>query len=168
MSLAFDARLAYVENEILQADPVRLVQLLYRGALEAIGKARVFVREKNILDRSRQITKATDIINELTLSIDRERGGEIAANLVELYDYMQRRLQDANFRQIEEPLIELEKLLGTLLEAWEQCDPGPVAAHTPARRDAAAEAPLPIAAGYAEAEELAGASYGRRRLAHIA
>jgi hypothetical protein len=42
-------------------------------------------------------------------------------------------LQDANFRQIEEPLVELEKLLGTLLEAWERCEPpAPPETATPA------------------------------------
>ncbi len=121
-----DARLAYVENEILQADPIRLVQMLYRGALLATGRARVHLREGDIPARSRQITKASEIINELTLSLDHQRGGELARNLVELYDYMQRILQDANFRQVEEPLAELEQLLGTLLEAWEQCGPSPV------------------------------------------
>ncbi len=118
-----DARLAYVENEILQADPLELVKMLYRGALQAVIKARGFLRASDIPGRSRQVTKASEIINELTLSLDHERGGEIARNLVELYDYMQRLLQDANFRQVEPPLAELEALLSTLLEAWEQCDP---------------------------------------------
>ena len=77
-----DARLAYVENEILQADPIRLVQMLYRGALLATGKARVHLREGDIPARSRQITKASEIINELTLSLDHQRGGELARNLV--------------------------------------------------------------------------------------
>ena len=108
-----------LENEILQADPIRLVQLLYRAALAALGKARIHVREGKIVERSHQISKAGDIVNELTLSINRSQGGEIAATLVELYSYMQTRLQDANFRQVEEPLAEVETLLTTLLEAWE-------------------------------------------------
>ena len=132
--MALDARLTYVENEILAADPIRLVQLLYRGAITAVGKARVHLRERDIQQRSRQITKATDIINELTLSVDRNQGGELAGNLVELYDYMQHRLQDANFRQVEPPLAEVENLLTTLLEAWDRCTPTPAAAATPPPR----------------------------------
>jgi flagellar protein FliS len=123
--LAIDARLAYVENEVLQADPVSLVRMLYHGAIAAAGKAREFVRQRDIRGRSAQITKATEIINELSLSLDRQKGGELAGNLAELYDYMQRRLQEANFRQIEEPIAEVENLLSTLLEAWEQL-PSPV------------------------------------------
>jgi flagellar secretion chaperone FliS len=121
--LAIDARLAYIENEILQADPIRLVQALYRGAIEAVEKARVHLRANDIRARSAQITKASEIISELTLSLDRERGGEIAVNLAELYDYMQRRLQEANFRQEAAPLEEIERLLSTLLEAWLQVRP---------------------------------------------
>lgn len=131
-----DARLAYVENEIMQADPLQLVQMLYRGALQAVTKARHYLREGDILARSRQVTKASEIINELTLSLDHERGGDIARNLVELYDYMQRLLQDANFRQVEPPLAELESLLGTLLEAWEQCDPSAAPASLSLQRPA--------------------------------
>ena len=117
--MAIDARLTYLENQILQTDPIRLVQLLYRAVLAALGKARIHVREGKIVERSHQISKAGDIVNELTLSINRSQGGEIAATLVELYSYMQTRLQDANFRQVEEPLAEVETLLTTLLEAWE-------------------------------------------------
>ena len=140
--MAFAARLAYVENEILEADPIRLIQLLYRGAIEAVGKARGHLRERNIQDRSRQITKAAEILNELTLSLDREQGGEIAANLAELYDYLQRLLQDANFRQVEEPLAEAERLLSTLQEAWAHCAaPVSASADTPAPAPAQPKVP---------------------------
>ena len=114
-----NARLAYLETEILQADPVELVRLLYRGALEAVAKARQHVRENNIRARSQQITKASEILNELATSVDVEKGGAIAGNLLELYDYMQRLLIEANFQQVEGPLVELESLLATVLEGWE-------------------------------------------------
>ena len=156
--MAIDARLAYVETDILQADPLRLVQMLYRGALAAIGKARVHILEGDIAGRSRQITKAGEIINELTLSIDRTQGGELAANLVELYDYMQRLLQDANFRQAAGPLTELEGLMSTLLEAWEQCDPG-AAVPAPAPPPPAAYVP------YSSLDDASHTSYAPARLA---
>ena len=152
--MAIDARLTYVENEILQADPIRLVQLLYQGAIGAVEKARVYLREHDIRARSSQIAKAAAIVNELTLSIDREKGGEVAANLVELYDYVQHRLQEANFRQIDEPLAEVERLLSTLLEAWAQCAPPPMAR-------AATTTPPPPAYASEDAP-----SYGPPRLAN--
>lgn len=160
--MAIDARLAYIENEILQADPIRLVQMLYRGAIAAAGRARQELRSGNIRERSEQITKAAEILNELTLSLDRDQGGDIARNLAEIYDYVQRLLQDANFRQAEQPLIEVENLLGTLLEAWEQCAP-PEPAAKPA--PAVTAPPVPPAAPISSlADEMP--AYAPRRLAH--
>lgn len=143
----YQAQQAYLETEILQADPLKLVQLLYRGALDSIGKARRFLQGGDIKGRSQQITKALEILTELATSLDRERGGELARTLVELYDYMQRRLQEANFQQVEAPMIEVENLLRTLLEGWEQIAPERPATHN-------AEM-----AAYAGAEE---AGYSRR------
>lgn len=119
--MSFYARQAYVETEILQADPMRLVQLLYQAALDAVGKARTHVRQGNIAQRSRQITRGMEILVELGQSLDRERGGEVASNLAMLYDYMQTRLQEANLVQMEPPLVEVEGLLSTLQEAWNHC-----------------------------------------------
>lgn len=117
---------AYLESEILQADPLRLVQLLYRGAIEAVGKARIHVQRGEIKARSAQIIKAMEILAELASSVDLERGGDLARNLVRLYDYMTAQLQTANSQQAEAPLAEVEKLLNTLLEGWEQIAPQPV------------------------------------------
>jgi len=122
----YQVQQAYLESEILQADPLRLVQLLYRGAIEAVGKARMHLQRGEIKARSAQITKAMDILAELATSVDLERGGELGQNLVLLYDYMNTQLQTANFQQVEGPLVEVEKLLHTLLEGWEQIVPQPV------------------------------------------
>jgi flagellar protein FliS len=108
----------YLENEVLSADPVKLVQMLYRAALEAVSAARAHLREGEIRERSRRINKALGIVHELLLSINREGGGEIGRSLAELYVYMTNRLIEANAAQSDTPLAEVEGLLGTLLEAW--------------------------------------------------
>ena len=108
----------YWQTEILTADPVKLVNLLYRGAIEAVGAARLHLQHGAIRERSRQITKASEIINELMRSLNHRQGGEIRRTLGGLYAYMQNRLIEANSRQIEAPLVEVERLLTTLIEAW--------------------------------------------------
>src|SRR5258707_2592895 len=108
----------YLEAEVLGSDPVKLIHMLYRGALEAVGSSRRNLAAGNIQERSRQITKAWDIVQELARSLDHAHGGELSRNLAELYAYIQQRLLDANARQIDEPLAEAEKLLTTLSEAW--------------------------------------------------
>jgi|SRR5579884_3851520 len=115
---------SYMESEILNADPLELVRLLYRGAIERIGEARQCLGRRDIAGRIAAVIKATDIINELLLAIDRERGGDIAARLVELYDYMLRRINEGNFQQADAPFAEVENLLRTLAEAWAQASQG--------------------------------------------
>lgn len=106
--------------DILGASPLELVRALYRGAIQAVRVARTSLANGQIRERSAAITKACAIIQELTVSLNREEGGDIAANLAELYVYIHRRLGDANIEQSDGPLAETEKLLSTLLEAWVQ------------------------------------------------
>ncbi|MEZ5351233.1 MAG: flagellar export chaperone FliS [Bryobacteraceae bacterium] len=116
--MSYKARHAYRENEVM-ADPIELVRMLHRGGVDALGKARQGLRDGDIAGRSRQITRASEILNELTASLDMEAGGELSQRLLDLYDYMQRQLHEANFHQVEEPLVEVEGLLMTLLQGWE-------------------------------------------------
>src|SRR5712691_7648406 len=111
----------YLEAEILNADPVKLVGILYRAA------ARRHLRNGEIRERSRKITKASEILNQLMLSLDHASGGDLSRNLVELYAYMQTRLIEANTRQIDAPLAEVEQLLVVLSDAWRAAASSPVA-----------------------------------------
>ena len=110
---------AYLEGRILSADPLELVGMLYQGCSVAVREARRRLEEGDIAARSRAVTRALEILAELTQSLDRPRGGEIAERLAALYDYMQGRLIDANCRQEDAPLAEVLALLATLGEAWE-------------------------------------------------
>ena len=109
---------AYRENEVLMADPLHLVRLLYEGALDAIAEARRWLHAEDPVSRSNAITRAQNILLELQSALDIERGGEIAKNLDELYGYLQSKLLEANVQQNDEPLAESSKLLGNLLEGW--------------------------------------------------
>ena len=109
---------AYRDNEVLMADPLHLVRLLYEGALDAIAEARQWLRAEDPFSRSNAITRAQGILVELQASLDFERGGEIAKNLGELYAYVKSKLFEANLQQRDEPLAESSKLLGNLLEGW--------------------------------------------------
>lgn len=131
----------YLEAEVLNADPLKLVQMLYRGAIDAVAAARRHVVEKNIRERSRSITRAMEIINQLMFSLDHAVGGDLSHKLGGLYAYMQSRLLEANSQQTESPLAEVEKLLSTLLEGW--C--GAAIATAPAASESASE---PISCTY--------------------
>jgi flagellar protein FliS len=98
---------------------MELVRLLYQGCTAAVKDARRYLAAGDIAERSRAITKAWEILTELTGSLDHTRAGELSGRLAQLYDYMQRRLLDANMQQADAPLVEVLGLLSTLSEAWD-------------------------------------------------
>jgi len=106
--------------DILGASPLGLVRALYQGAIQAVRTARTALANGQIRERSAAISKACDIVQELTVSLDQQAGGDVAASLAELYVYIYKRLCDANIEQSDAPLAEVEKLLSTLQEAWSQ------------------------------------------------
>jgi flagellar protein FliS len=108
----------YLETRVMAATPVELVRMLYGALIQAVGDARRHLAAGDIAARSRQISRAVEIVLELSGSLDRDKGGELARNLVELYDYIQRRLLEANVRQEDAPLAEALGLLHTMSEAW--------------------------------------------------
>jgi flagellar secretion chaperone FliS len=125
---------AYLENRVLSAEPLELVHMLYQGAIVAVQDARHHLANGKIMERSRAINKACAILTELTVALNREAGGELAKRLASLYDYMRRKLLEANFRRNDEPLGEVLSLLATLAEAWAEISKRretPVAASTP-------------------------------------
>jgi flagellar protein FliS len=111
----------YIDEEILTADPIRLIQMLYRGALDSITSARRYLKLGDIRARSRAISKALTIVTELSLSLNHSVGGDLSKNLAELYAHTQMLLIQANVKQSDAPLAEAERLLSTLQEAWQGC-----------------------------------------------
>jgi flagellar protein FliS len=130
--MAYSNYTKYLETEVFSADPLKLVCMLYRGAIEATGAARRHLKAREIRERSRQIMRALAILRELSRSLDPQYE-EISRPLSELYAYMQTRLLEANAKQIDSPLAEVEQLLSTLHEGWKAATPAalPVAAETP-------------------------------------
>jgi flagellar protein FliS len=118
MSTYAKAREEYLESEILSAGPVRRVQLLYGGAIEAIGKARGAQASKDLLTRAAQVNKAVDILSELALSLDHSSGATMTKDLAELYDYAQRQLIEGSSKQSDALFADAERVLKTLQEAW--------------------------------------------------
>jgi flagellar secretion chaperone FliS len=108
-----------VETGVMGASPHRLIVLLYQGARQAIAQARMHLQQGQVPDRGKAISKAIRIIESgLQQSLNLEVGGEIAGRLNALYSYMARRLLEANIKQSEAMLVEVDGLLATLEEAW--------------------------------------------------
>lgn len=126
----------YLESEVMNADPIKLVTLLYRGALTAVASARAAFASGNVAERARQVSKAWAIVNELRQSLNHENGGELSRQLADLYDYVGNRLLAANAEQSQKALEEAAAVLATLSEAWQgiQAQPSRVADYHPATK----------------------------------
>ncbi|MFM0000982.1 flagellar export chaperone FliS [Paraburkholderia dipogonis] len=108
-----------VETGVMGASPHRLIVMLYQGARQAIAQARMHLQQGNVPARGEAIGKAIQIVESgLQQSLNLEAGGEIAERLNALYSYMSRRLLEANIKQSEAMLVEVDGLLDTLEEAW--------------------------------------------------
>jgi flagellar protein FliS len=112
----------YLQANVLTAEPVELIRILHRTALDTLQDARVHLASGDIAGRSAAISKIMNIVRELSLSVNHESEPVLARTLVELYDYMQRRLLKGQMEQCEEPLLEVDGLLTTLCEAWEKVE----------------------------------------------
>jgi len=114
----------YLEATVLSADPVELVRILYRTAMDSIHDARAYLAAGDVAARVRAVNKAWGAIRELTFCLNHEAQPNLARQLAELYDYMQRRLLTANFEQTDAPLVEVAGLLETLSGAWNNVEGG--------------------------------------------
>ena len=108
-----------VETGVMSASPHRLIAMLYQGARQAVALARMQMQQSNVPARGEAIGKEIRIVESgLQQSLNRDVGGELAARLDSLYSYICRRLLEANLQGSEELLIEVDRLLATLEEAW--------------------------------------------------
>lgn len=102
------------------ADSVQLIQMLFDGLIDSLSAAEGQIERKEIQAKGESLSRATRIVLGLQGSLDLEKGGEIAANLADLYDYCTRRLMHANLKNDVEAVQEVKKLMGEIREAWAQ------------------------------------------------
>lgn len=113
-----------VESAVLSASPHQLVMLLFDGALSAMKKAIILIEQGDIPGKGQAISKAINIIsNGLQSGLNHEIGGDLAANLDSLYDYMTRRLLQANLHNDINAINEVVELLNNIADAWKEIGP---------------------------------------------
>jgi flagellar secretion chaperone FliS len=125
-----------VETGVAAASPHKLILMLFDGAVLALSSAAAQMQEKRTVEKGASISRAIDIIaNGLKASLDRDVGGELAARLAALYDYMCARLLQANLRNDVATLAEVSRLLSELKGAWEEIadDPAVLSANSNGR-----------------------------------
>lgn len=128
-----------IETGVVAASPHKLIVMLFDGALAALATALQHMNTGNIPGKGQALSKAIAIIDSgLRASLDHKVGGDIAANLDALYEYMSNQLMTANLKNQPELIEEVQRLLQDLRSAWEAIAPEmpaapamPVAAQDP-------------------------------------
>lgn len=111
MATNFAAANAYKQNSVTTASPGDLTLMLYNGCLKFLGKAKVAIGEGDIEGKNENIQRAQAIISEFmsTLNMD----VEISEQMFALYEYMNRRLMEAN---IQNDAAIVEEVIGLVTE----------------------------------------------------
>jgi flagellar protein FliS len=108
-----------IETGVVAANPHKLIVMLYEGAIAASQSALIHMQNNAIADKGVALSKAIMIIeNGLRISLDKKAGGEIAASLDALYEYMSNRLYMANLKNQPQLVREVIQLLTELKTAW--------------------------------------------------
>ncbi|WP_018249176.1 flagellar export chaperone FliS [Orenia marismortui] len=96
-----------------------MLLMLYEGGINFCNQAKEKFISGEFQSANEKIKKVQAIVNELTVTLDIKKGGEIANNLYNLYEYINHRLIQANIRKDPEILKEVLSLLEELKAGWE-------------------------------------------------
>jgi flagellar secretion chaperone FliS len=109
---------SYQQNAINTASPGELTLMLYNGCLKFIHIAKVGITEKDIEKKNSNLQRAQNIIQELMVTLNTEL--EVAKNMMALYDYLYRRLIEANIKSDLAILEEVEEFVTDFRDTWKQ------------------------------------------------
>lgn len=106
------------ESSVESANPHKLIQIMLNTAIDKISMAKGHMQRKEIPEKGEQIGRAISLVEGLKASLD-EQGGDITNNLDSLYEYVGRRLLEANLTDNAEYLDESSALLSEIKDAWD-------------------------------------------------
>jgi flagellar protein FliS len=108
-----------VSTGATQSNNVELIQMLFDGLIESLAITKGHIQRNNIAEKSKAIARASRIVLGLQGALDFEKGGDLATNLNELYNYVTRRLLHVNARNDLKALEEIHGLMTEIRSAWE-------------------------------------------------
>ena len=108
----------YKENAVFTASPEELTLMLYNALIKFIMQAQKAIEDKDIARAHNSIVRAEDILTEFKASLDKSY--EVSISLELLYDYMLRRLIEANINKDSQTLEEVLGFAKELRDTWAQ------------------------------------------------
>lgn len=126
-----------LETDVVDADPHRLVLILFDGALLAVQRAKGHLADRRIPEKCQALSQAIRIVDSgLCSSVDPSHAPEFATRLIRLYKYIIMRLLHANMRNDLKAMDEAANLLSGLRGAWARIGPSAGLAQASPNRDA--------------------------------
>lgn len=113
-------QLRYLKTKIESASQPQLLVMLFDAAVKKLHMSKKAILDKDIETSHTELTKVQKIFTELMVSLDMEKGGNISADLMRVYDYIYHRLVQANIKQDTEIIDEVLPLVDNLRDGWTQ------------------------------------------------
>lgn len=108
----------YNNNKIMTASPAELTLMLYEGAIKFCNIAIDAAEQKNVMKTHSNIVKVENIIAYLRNTLDMQYS--VAKEYDRMYDYLQRRLFQANMKKDAEILKEVNTHLRSIRDTWKE------------------------------------------------
>jgi flagellar protein FliS len=108
---------------VADADPHMLVLTLFDAVLGRLTAARSCIEIGDVTRKAGLLHSSVVLLAELRGSLDLHKGGQLAQNLSDLYEYMARRLVHANVNNDAAAVGEVLGLIGEIRTAWAAIGP---------------------------------------------
>ena len=122
MNRKSDAASAYKESTYENAPPIKVVRMMYAGALRFLGEAEAIDPKQNPGGFAQKVNRVDAIVSELRLALDHGPAPELSKNLTALYLFVESQLREAVLQQQTDHLAEARRVLETLGDAWKQVE----------------------------------------------
>jgi flagellar protein FliS len=109
---------AYRRQDVLTASPIDLIVMLYDALKKNIVLGRRNIDKKDVMGAHKHLMKAQEIVTALINNLDMSY--DISTELLELYGFILRSIEDANIHKNTEPLEPLYEIVDSLRDAWRQ------------------------------------------------
>ena len=110
----------YLTQRINGASPEQLVAMLLEGAQKFLIQAITATRNRDIATKARMVNKVSSILEELTIRLNHEEGGELVTNLTRIYEWWLRELFDASQKNEPERLVFIGTQIAEMRATWNE------------------------------------------------
>jgi flagellar protein FliS len=108
-----------LDAQAASATPHQLVLMLIDGLLDELVRIKGHISAKRLAEKGEGINKCMNILIGLDSALDMDNGGEVAANLHDLYDFVQTELFRASVNNDNARIETAEQIITTIREGWE-------------------------------------------------